>query len=329
VTLEARAEAVWTAGLGWLERNREGFAIPAGQPPQLFRLKALGELAAIAEVLWRRGDQDAGTRGRLHALLEFAWTQLGEGEVLARFLAERPYPVLGTTYSVFERMGWRHEPTRERLCELGQPGALAAARQAAPASTTEPVAAQYGTDGVAVLCLGLALAWEVLRLPSPWQRGRLYPNTWLAKRPAAAELSVPEAYSLTHAVFFMTDWGADPQGLPAAERAFLGENAPRWMTAFRAQAHFDLYAELAAALCCAGQAVPMEAEAVLRGAQQPDGAVPGPAERVAERTRGIEDPEHRRFVSAYHTTLAATLASYALTVGLFRAGVPAASAPGA
>jgi hypothetical protein len=39
---------------------------------------------------------------------------------------------------------------------------------------------------------------------------------------------------------------------------------------------------------------------------------------VAERTRGIEDPERRRFVSAYHTTLAATLASFALREGLER-----------
>ena len=139
---------------------------------------------------------------------------------------------------------------------------------------------------------------------------------------------MPEAYSLTHAVFFMTDWGADPDGLPAAERGYLAENAPRWMDAFRAQGHFDLYAELAAAVCCAGASAPPEAEAVLRGAQQPDGAVPGPAERVAERTRGVEDAQRRRFIAAYHTTLAALLASFALTAGLARSRGPATPAPG-
>jgi hypothetical protein len=95
-------------------------------------------------------------------------------------------------------------------------------------------------------------------------------------------------------------------------------NAPRWMAAFRARSHFDLYAELAAALCCIAEAPPPETEDVLRAAQQDDGAVPGPAERIAERTRAIDDAERRRFLSAYHTTLAATLASFGAGPGLAR-----------
>lgn len=327
MTRDAPASPAWMAGLGWLERNRDGFALPAGREPELFHLKALGELAAVVEVLHRRRDLEAGLRERLHALLEFAWGQLGQGEVLARFLEARPLVVLGTTYAVFERLGWRHEATRQRLGELARTGyRVSAATRAAPLSrpvVENPVVAQYGLDGVVVLCLGLGLAWDVLALPTVWQRARLYPNTWLAKRPPAAELSVPEAYSLTHTVFFMTDWGADPPGLPAEERAYLADRVPRWMEGFRARAHFDLYAELAAGLCCAGEAAPPEAEPVLRGAQEEGGAVPGPAGRVAERTRGIEDPARRAFISAYHTTLAAMLASFAMTVGLARTRVPA------
>ena len=309
-------ETVWERGLLWLERERGGFALPPG-PPDLFRLKALGELAAIAEVLHRPADLGTARRGRARALLDFAWSQFGEGDVFVAVLDAQPYPVLGTMYSVFERVGLRHPPTRERLARLGQPGALArpagTARAAAP-----PVAAQYGTDGVAVLCLGLGLAWDVLALASPWSRAALYPRTHLAQRVAAAALTVPEAYSLTHTVFFMTDWGAHPQALPEADRAFLCAQAPGWMDAFRQQGNFDLYAELAAAVSCAGGA-PGPAEVVLAAAQEQDGSVKGPAARVAERTQGIEDAERRRFVAAYHTTLAATLASFAATAGLFRA----------
>lgn len=320
--MSAAPEPVWARGLGWLEAHREGFALPAGAPAELFRLKAVGELAAIAEVIARRGDVPAAARAR--ALLAYAWRQLREGEALAEFLDQRPYPVLGTTYSVFERAGWRHEPTRERLARLGQPGALRAPPGGGARDSGETVAAQYGTDGVAVLCLGLALAWEVLGLPSPWQRARLFPHTKLAQATAMDELAVPDAYSLTHAVFFMTDWGGDPAGLPAGARAYLEANAPRWMAAFRAGGNFDVYAELAASLCCAGSPPPAETEEVLRAAQQDDGAVPGPAERVAERTRAIEDPERRRFVSAYHTTLAATLASFGAGPGLWRRTADAA-----
>lgn len=313
-----REDAVWQRGLLWLERNRDGFALPVGADPEIFRLKALGELAAIAEVLRRPPDLPAALRARLHDLLLFAWQQLEEGEVLARYLERRAYPVLGTTYAVFERLGWRHERTRQRLAEMGRPGGLSAPRAPAAGGVAEPVAAQYGADGVAVLCLGLALSWETLGLPCPWHRGRLFPHTRLAQRPEAEELTVPDAYSLTHAVFFMTDWGAQPDGLPAAERAYLTERAPRWMEAFRRQRHFDLYAELAVVLRCIDAPAPAEAEPVLAAAQEADGGVPGPAERVAERTRGIEDAGRRRFVSCYHTTLAATLASFALDVGLAR-----------
>ena len=314
--VSASSETVWLRGLDWLEAHREGFALPSGMPPELFRLKGLGELAAIAEVIARRADLPEA--GRARALLSYAWQALREGEALAEFLEDRPYPVLGTTYSVFERAGWRHERTRQRLAQLGQPGAMRAAATGGPRAGGMQLPALYGTDGVAVLCLGLALAWEVLGLPSPWQRARLFPHTRLAQAPALEELTVPDAYSLTHVVFFMTDWGAEPDGLPANARAHVEASAPRWMAAFRARSNFDLYAELAATLCCIGVAPPAEAEDVLRAAQQDDGAVPGPAERVAERTRGIEDPERRRFVSAYHTTLAATLASFGAGPGLAR-----------
>jgi hypothetical protein len=234
-------------------------------------------------------------------------------------------------YAVFERMGWRHEPTRERLARLGQPGALKAASPARGGATADaaPVAAQYGADGVAVLCLGLALAWEVLGLAASWQRGRLFPLTALGRGTATgAELGIPDAYSLTHTVFFMTDWGAHPEGLPEAARRQLAAHVPGWMDAFRARRHFDLYAELAATLGCAGLAAPAEVEAVLAGARQPDGAVPGPGERVRERVRGIEDPDRRAFVAAYHTTLASTLASFAGAAGLARAAQPAPSPAG-
>lgn len=316
---------MWESGLAWLEGQRSGFALPRGPAPEMFRLKALGELAAIAEVMWRRREALPEAGRRAHVLLEFAWDEFERGETFTRVLDVRPYPVLGTMYAVFERLGWRHEPTRERLARLGQPGALKAAPRREPPEPpdSEPVAAQYGADGVAVLCLGLALAWERLGLAAPWQRGRLYPLTRLARQAPGPELSVPDAYSLTHTVFFMTDWGAQPEGVPAAERAYLAERVPGWMRDYRAQGHFDLYAELAAVLSCAALPPPAEAEDVLAGARDPDGSIRGPEQRVRERTRGLDDPDRRRFVSAYHTTLASTLASFGLRVGLARAAQPA------
>ena len=313
---------VWLRGLRWLESSRQGFALTPGAEPEPFRLKALGELAGVCEVLCRPGPAALPAAS---VLLEFAWEQFGRGEVLAAFLERRPFPVLGTIYAVFERRGWRHERTRELLAGLGRPGAMAAAaRGPRPSDRPFPVTAQYGPDGVAVLCLALALAWESLALPCPWSRARLFPLTWLARRPEASDLSVPEAYSLTHTVFFMTDWGAEPEGLGEAERAYLAARAGGWMASFQAAGNFDLYSELAITLACAGAPVPGEVEGVLGQAQQEDGRVPGPTACAAEGTPGIEDPERRRFVGAYHTTLVATLASFAAGVGLARGSRPAA-----
>jgi hypothetical protein len=314
--MEASDESVWRRALGWLERERDRFALPEG-PPDLFRLKALGELAAIVEVLHRQSDLDADTQERLRALLAFAWDQFGRGDVFVTVLDAQPFPVLGTMYSVFERAGWRHEPTRERLARLGQRGGLSRPRDGG-ARLTSAVNAQYGPDGVIVLCLGLGLAWDVLGLSSIWSRGTLYPRTALARRQPVEALGEPEAYSLTHTVFFMTDWGARDGALPEADRAFLAARVPGWMEDFRAQGQLDLYAELAAVLACVGGAAP-QAEAVLRAAQEEDGSIKGPAARAAERTRGVLDPERVRFIGAYHTTLASTLASFAVTVGLRRA----------
>jgi hypothetical protein len=123
----------------------------------------------------------------------------------------------------------------------------------------------------------------------------------------------------------MTDWGAQPGGVPAAERDYLAQQGPGWMERFHAQRHFDLYAELAAVLCCVAVTPPAETEAVLAAAREADGSLRGEEQRIGERTRGIEDAGRRRFVAAYHTTLAATLASFACAVGLARVAQPAAA----
>ena len=311
-------DAVWQRGLAWVEAQLPEFILPRPlDPDDVFPLKALGELARTADLLCRPRDLPVEMQSRARALLEFAWGQFGEGRLFVELLEQRPWPVLGTMYSIFEPHGFDHQGARQALARLVGPGGLTLKQMAPPLRQTprQPLT-RYGPDGAAVLALALALAWRVVSLASPWSEQRLFPHTALAKCPRVDELDDGQAYSLTHAVFFMTDFGSRPQDLPVSCREYLADNAPSWAEAFRRRSNHDLFAELALACCCAGGQAAW-AEAGLGASQAQDGLVPGPGLRSPELVARAT-PERRRFLENYHTTLAAIMASFGVTVGLER-----------
>jgi len=313
-------DATWWRALDWVEANLDHFALPAEAKhgDDLFPLKALAELARVADVLLRQLGLDAAARTRAQALLRFAWNQYGEGSVFERVLTGGPWLVVGTMYSTFEENGYSHAGTRERLSRLSS-GAPIEARLLPPHRRSQLAApAPFGDDAAAVLALDLALAWRRMGLPSPWSSARLFPLTGLGRRPQLASLSEPQAYSLTHVVFFVTDFGLHPEALEAPSRVYLGERCPGWMQDLLRRSDLDLYSELATALACAGEPLPSGVERTLRAGQADDGSLPGPALRSRRRLEATADPGHRRFLERYHTTLAAALASFAATVGLAR-----------
>ena len=305
--------SAWLRGLSWIEAHREHFALPPGPPDldDLFPLKVLAELARIADVLGRSSKLPADVGERVADLLRFAWEQFGEGQLFATLLVARPYVVLGTMYSIFERHGYCHAGTRTLLARLSIPGGVSSRRFPPRRGPVLSAPAPFGTDGAAVLALGLALAWRQMGIPSPWSEDRLFPLTWLSRRLDVATLSDSEAYSLSHVVFFMTDFGDRPGGLPGECRDYLSERCPGWMEALRRRSNLDLYSELAMVLSCLGEPVPDEVETVLRRAQKDDGMLPGPGLRSRRRLEGIEDPGRRLFLENYHTTLTGILASFA------------------
>jgi hypothetical protein len=316
--VEPERPSVWGRGLSWIEAHRGYFVLPPGPPDldDLFPLKVLAELARIAEVLVRSPRLPAHERERVTALSRLAWEQFGEGRLFTTLLTARPYVVLGTMYSIFERLGYVHTETRALLAQLSGPGRVSA-RQFPPRSAPEMSApAPFGKDGAAVLALGLALAWRQMGLPSSWSEEGLFPLTWLSRRPPVTTLSDAEAYSLTHVVFFMTDFGDRPEGLNRECREYLRERCPAWMDVLRRGANLDLYSELATVLACIGEPLPPGVETVLRDAQADDGMLPGPGFRSQRRLEATADPDRRLFLENYHTTLAGILASFAATVGL-------------
>jgi hypothetical protein len=303
---------VWTRALAWVEAERGSFTLPPGSSPSgaLARIKAVGELARVASVLLQRPALPADLRPRLTALLEHAWGQFREGRLFAETLEARPdLMMLGSLYSIFDRHGLVHEPTRALLRAL--PDRLPAALRASGRPLDSGAGRiRLGADSPAVVALALSEAWRCLGLPSSWSAERIYPRTLLARRPEGP-IGTAAYYSITHAVYFLTDFGNRPHALDPESRAYLGHSCPRWMDKSLRVPDYDSYSELAFALTCIGNHErDVEVESVLSEAQRPSGMVPGPPKERPNDAEGLGPPAFRR---NYHCTLAAMLASFGAT----------------
>lgn len=122
-----------------------------------------------------------------------------------------------------------------------------------------------------------------------------------------------DAYALTHAVFYATDFGRRPLPLDGSACAQLGTLAGTLLAAALARGDADLGGELAHVVRIAGA----PADAALDGtwarlarAQQADRAIPGPlfAPATAARLTGEREDAYR-FGTAYHTTIVTALAA--------------------
>jgi len=139
----------------------------------------------------------------------------------------------------------------------------------------------------------------------------LFRATLAAHAPNPIFMSNPEAYILTHVVFYATDLGRRaPLGIDARERARLGRLAERLLGMYLAVGNWDLSAELIFTSRCLGTANAF-ADAGWRciaDAQTPDGGVPGTRWRS-----GLEPDDDT--ATRYHTTLVTAIAATAEIAG--------------
>ncbi|MGW1244363.1 DUF6895 family protein [Streptomyces bobili] len=297
------ARRVEEDALAWLSAHREDFALGADAltPDGAVNgsWKPLGELARVCAAVSRHTPSPDPLHAPARDLLDYAWRQTGEGELLAllqRFEPFATYPL--EVYAAFASAGLRH-----------------AGYEAAAASVARTrgwrLAEQDPTRRLGVLagerCVGVHRPEDVPRLV----RG-----TWLGGLPEPWTFERFSGYALTHVVFHLTDWGRDPDGVPADLGSYLADWLPAWLDTCLDAGMWDLSCELLAVAASLpeplGQAAACDAWERIASARHATGALP-------EERPPLEGPcPEPEFAHCYHSTLMAAFAA-ALTIGRLRA----------
>ncbi|WP_049573197.1 DUF6895 family protein [Streptomyces sp. SBT349] len=301
-TTVRRAQQVADRALAWLARMQSSFAFPPDVPDQEVNgetLKSLGELALAASIVRRAAVAGPDTARTAQELLDFAWRQFRAGDLLyelQRYTPAATYPL--EIYVRFAGDGYRHAALEELVAHLTE---LRAARCA---------------EQLPHRRLGVAAARRELGLPSPTDLAGEAGHTWLGGMPEPWMLDAGNAYGVTHAVFHLTNWGADPGGLPPALADYLELWLPVWVEVFTETRTWDLLGEfLMVGMCVARPVWYPRVWERLAAAQRPDGMLPNGF------TRPADDPE-LAFRNHSHPTIVAVAAG---TLTVSRALDPAPS----
>ncbi|RKN40081.1 DUF6895 family protein [Streptomyces hoynatensis] len=297
------AHTMATRALGWLHHNRERGRFPAETTADLTdpnsTYKSLGESALAASLLLREGLASPAEQRLARELLDFCWSQLGNGDLL--YERQVQFPAMTDPLEVYgplARSGYRHRRLHELLTHL------------------HGLTSQRGTEHVPNRRLAVASASRMAGLGDEADWPALLGATWLGHTPEPWAIDWMTAYCLTHTVFHATDWGARPGDLPAHLREYLETWLPVWLDIWCEVKDWDLVIELLIVDACLPH--PRSDPEIWRrvaAAQHGDGLMPRSGEPVTE------DPDEA-FHAHHHTTVVAAIAG-ALAVSRHRGAAAA------
>ncbi|MDQ1034160.1 hypothetical protein QFZ75_000576 [Streptomyces sp. V3I8] len=285
---------VGTGALEWLHAHRDEFRLEQDVDPEvgfLERFKPVGELAVICKVLFREGVSGSRQTELARQLLDHAWRDtLDGGRMLVRGQRIEPLsPIPFEVYLPFKELGYSN-PEAEQAFRLNQRLESFAAHELPP-----------------VRRLGLSAFQRRFGLQPRPPEAEIVGRTWLGRTPEPWTVEGHTAYDITHTVFHLTDWGENPDGLPAPLADYLATWLPAWLDDWLDLQRWDLLGELLVVDACLPR--PTLDERAWEGfaaAQQPDGAMPA----VRTMPRGERD---ELFDLVYHPTLVAAFASVLAT----------------
>jgi hypothetical protein len=284
--------------LGWLRRHCELGSLPPGTTAELAHpdsvYKPLGETALAASLVLREGVATAQERKTARELLDFAWWELRGGDM---FYERQLRYVMMTDplelYTHFVRAGYRHERLDTLLEHLA--GLV-------PVDAVEHVPNRR---------LAIANASRLAGIDRGIDWDRLIGATWLGNTPEPWVIDWMTGYSVTHAVFHITDWGARPEHLPQHIEDYLQLWLPVWLDVWREVQEWDLFAELMIVGSCLRE--PYRDPALweeLASVQHEDGLLPRDGKEVeGDAARIFLDHHHPTIVAAVAGTLALSRSS--------------------
>lgn len=293
VSWAVTARQIAMRALGWLDAARDRFALPAEVCSDRLHpnedIKPLGELLLMAWLALREGSMGSREAQIASALVDFAWAQLRDGEVLYELQRDQPietYPL--ETYAWLATSGYRHPRLDQLAAHLNR---LRAGRV---------------LEVVPNRALAVFNAERQLGLPPRVDPAVLTARTWLGGTPEPWAIDFFTFYCMTHTVFHLTDWGARPDDLPMHLQRYLHAWLPAWVEVYLEAGEWDLVSELLIVDSCLTEPAnyPQAWEA-LAHAQQPDGLLPTKPGRVpSDAAKAFRDHYHSTVVAAIAGILA-------------------------
>lgn len=300
------------ASLRWLNSEIHGFSLPDTAKPSGASVKALSELAIAYAwlVQCRNRLSPLANCATLERSLEL-WRRFIIGECQKRPYAEaaRRYPAqafnLLVSYLALRSSGYRstyHEETLRLVRRWGYP------------AVTETVPYRVLNNQYFLWKSGLTR-----REPS-WQT--LYKRTILARAHCIVYLDRDDAYSITHTLFYLTDFGNRPLPLPDSEQTRINEIIEALLVHYWRTSYWDLVGELlinleclnmGKSVCYTGSANAFQQAWLKNGAvpphpveSKPDHVDPTNNEKGADEDKSA-DERTKFFWRHYHTTLVGVL----------------------
>ena len=281
----------------WIIADLSRFRLDKGSNPARLveLLKPLGELTLTASLL--RNLPQRSTDPVWKHVLDFSWEQLQAGQLLIDVLREWPdLLVMLSLYTTFFREGYRNQELHSQIAQLvATPG-------------------YYQTDMLAWRHLDLLVGVEELGLFDNLDSEIIetFNRTWLSRCHAPWTITDPAAYGLTHAAFYMTNYGVGASRLPARCESYLLENCLPWARMYLDAGNFDLAAEMLMTRCCVHAPIDISEQALcddFLSARLRDGALPCPPYGALSLLFGEANPDRRHFLLHYHTVLVTCMAS--------------------
>ena len=271
--------------LQWLAVNRHEFAFTqdTNWHEQIFLMKPFAEFVLALRVLNRLGHDVADH-------VKWAWELTRNGDYLLDVLVARPdLASLAGLYASFHEFGYRNSRLRAWLTHLESMTSI----NAAESSLWSRIADKYN--------------FQRLGLGEP--PDQLMSQSWLESDPEPWTISDASAYSVTHEVFYITDFGCRADSLSVKATELLNLWLPVWVRCFADEQNWDIVGELLmVAICIKDSSWTGQLLLQMLKTQSEDGMFSGPAGAGRGLVNPTNSPARQRFLSNYHTTIVGSMA---------------------